>query len=120
MVFQFLPKQESKMKEINQELDYYERFWKRELKGKSPFHGLPDWRENLKKRLDFFKETTKDKILDAGCGEGHFVMTISQLPNVEEVHGVDISKRIISECKKKAKKNKFYSKVKFHIGSVTN
>ncbi len=46
------------MKTKNQETDYYERFWEQEMEEGNIFHGLPDWRENLKKRMKFSNNST--------------------------------------------------------------
>ncbi len=67
------------MKNKYQEMEFYERFWKEETEGDHLFHGLPDWRLSLGKRLTFFKGVLKGKVLDAGCGVGEFVINISKL-----------------------------------------
>lgn len=108
------------MEADNQESEYYERFWKRETEGKNIFHGLPDWRQNLEKREEFFREIIKGKILDAGCGTGHFSINIARSVDVSEVYGIDLSKTAVEGCIKKAKESNLSTKVKFKSGSVTD
>lgn len=108
------------MKTKHQESEYYERFWKREMKGGNIFHGLPDWRENLKKRTNFYEKMIKGKILDAGCGEGDFSLHIAKMANVRQVDGIDLSQTAIKKCVKRAKENNLSNKVKFKTGSIIN
>ena len=51
----------------NPEAEYYEKFWKKDLGKENIFHGLPDWRENLKKRVEFYRKAINGRVLDAGC-----------------------------------------------------
>lgn len=104
----------------NQETEYYEKFWREEMEGENIFHGLPDWRKNLKKRVDFYGKMIDGKILDAGCGEGDFSLHIANIADVKQVNGIDISKTAIEKCIKKARKSNLSDKVKFRTGSITN
>ncbi len=108
------------MKTTSEETEYYERFWKKELEGENIFHGLPDWRESLKKRVGFYKKMIKGRVLDAGCGEGDFSLHIAKMAGVKQVDGIDLSQTIIKSCLKKAKENKLSNKAKFKVGSITN
>jgi len=108
------------MKINNQEAEFYERFWRKEVDGKSIFHGLPDWRENLKKRTNFYEKIIKGKILDAGCGEGDFAIHIAQITDVKQVDGIDLSQTAIDKCIKRAKENSLSKKTKFTTGSITD
>lgn len=108
------------MKIKNQEAEYYEKFWKKDLGKDNIFHGLPDWRENLTKRTVFYKKIIKGRILDAGCGQGDFALHLAEMPEVKQIEGIDLSKTAITRAIKRAKENKLSAKIKFQTGSITD
>lgn len=104
----------------NPEAEYYEKFWKEDLGKENIFHGLPDWRENLKKRVEFYRKAINGRVLDAGCGQGDFALHIAAMANVQQVDGIDLSQIAIKKCIKRAKENRLANKAKFKIGSITS
>lgn len=100
--------------------EYYERFWKKELTGGNIFQGLPDWRNSLKKRVDFYEKMLKGKVLDAGCGEGDFSLHIAKLANVSRIESIDLSQTAITTCLVRAKERDVLNKVNFQVGSVSD
>lgn len=108
------------MKIKDQTAEYYERFWKKDLGEENIFHGLPDWRENLKKRVDFYGKIIKGRILDAGCGQGDFTLHLAKMKNVRQANGIDLSQTAIEESIRRAKKDKLSDKAQFKAGSVTD
>ncbi|MDD5415770.1 MAG: class I SAM-dependent methyltransferase [Candidatus Daviesbacteria bacterium] len=108
------------MKIKNQEAEYYEKFWKEDLGKENIFHGLPDWRENLKKRVEFYGKAINGRVLDAGCGQGDFALHIATMANVRQVDGIDLSQTAIKKCIQRAKENRLSNKAKFKTGSIIN
>lgn len=104
----------------NQESDFYGRFWNKKIEGDNIFHGHPDWRKSLEKRLKYYSSMLKGKILDAGCGEGTFSLNIAKIAEVKEVTGIDLSKTAIKKCTEQAKKSNLSDKAMFRTGSITD
>lgn len=62
------------------------------------------WRRLRMKKFDI---NQKDKVLDLGCGDGLNIVILREM-GVNNIIGVDISKKILEEAKKNNPKNKFY------------
>ena len=124
-----------------QEEDYYGKYWQlksdkskkindelvkgiERLCSSDPiFEELPVWgtiERELQKRVVFFREGIKGKILDAGCGSGEWVFHLANLNEVDKVVGVDISKTAIKGCIKRKKIQKNPVKAQFVVGTLTN
>lgn len=63
-----------------------------------------DWDDNKEILSDMLKHKNSGKILDLGCGEGGFSLSLAD--KGFDVTCVDISKKAISEIKKEARKRK--------------
>jgi 2-polyprenyl-3-methyl-5-hydroxy-6-metoxy-1,4-benzoquinol methylase len=87
--------------------NYYEKYWKKELSGKSQFTP-PEWtKENLDWHLTFFKDYIGKNILDVGSGEGTFLNFIKKNNQKSSVDALEISKLAIEIGHKKHPKINF-------------
>lgn len=68
---------------------------------------LPGLRFTYKEQLDIINEKTNDRILDYGCGTGHFIY--NALQEGTTVDGVEFSSIVIEQLRNKMPKNKFYT-----------
>lgn len=81
--------------------DLYDKYWlKSELRGDDSFK-WPHIQRLLPKK-------EKIKILDFGCGDGVLIKHMKKNNPKSLIYGVDVSRRIIAENKKKIKFAKFY------------
>ena len=98
-----------------EELKYLDvkNLYKKWSKNYDAFPNLATFLEE-KATKDIFKYKNKN-ILDLGCGTGRYAIPLAKKNNVL---GVDFSKEMLREAKKKAKKSKV--KINFKEGDVTN
>lgn len=83
-------------------MEYYERYWKKELEEKGFASKPPEWEEcNLSRIMNLIKPHCFGKVLDIGCGDGFFTSQLNNLDTVKKVTGVDISKTAIQIAEKK-------------------
>jgi len=95
-------------------MEYYERFWKKEVEQSQLFSTLPVWEEKIFTRLkNEIEPYIQGKVLDVGCGDGTFTSGLKKLNGVKEVLGVDISSTAISKAKAQ------YADIEFKAVSVT-
>lgn len=74
--------------------DYYHNVWTLEPSGRFPFlAGLVE---------------EKDKVLDVGCGMGHFTRMVKEEHPLSEVWGTDISDLMIADNRKMCPLNKYF------------
>lgn len=57
----------------------------------------------LQELLSFFGDLNDKKVIDIGCGKGRFIKKLQSLFPKAEFHGIDIFKRMLDFCPKKAK-----------------
>jgi len=94
---------------MGQTKTFYNRYWEdRHIKA-NPFDHRPgEWtEENFLYHFNFFKPYISGRLLDFGCGEGHFLQMISD--QCESCHGVDISIGAIQKASEK------YPKIVFNL-----
>lgn len=81
------------------EKDFYEKYWSGKLPKMKLFGDPPRWEEKwLKLYSNFVAEFSNpnDRLLDYGCGEGHFLSVCK----TDHVWGVDISELAIEKAKR--------------------
>jgi 2-polyprenyl-3-methyl-5-hydroxy-6-metoxy-1,4-benzoquinol methylase len=83
------------------EKDYYERYWKHDLKSGAVFEAPPD--EFNEKNIPILEPYLKGNILDLGCGEGRLVRRLSEYPHVTRTLGIDVSSEAIKLALQKNK-----------------
>lgn len=67
--------------------------------------GLTNGRKFFPKSFEFFKKDEFDVIADIGCGDGEYLSRSIKYFSKADFFASDISKKALSECKKKLKKN---------------
>lgn len=94
-------------------MDYYERYWKRELEGSGVASSPPIWKESqLKHLISIIQPFCRGDVLDVGCGEGTFTSQLGKLNKVRKVIGIDISYEAISCARHK------YPEIDFEVMST--
>jgi len=86
-------------------MDYYERYWKGELNTeKGSQNKPPDWNDDsaFRKIINLSKNLIKGNVLDAGCGDGNFLIRLKKLYPDLTYFGFDISAIAVELAKKNA------------------
>ena len=84
-------------------MEYYERYWKKELEKDGFASSPPKWEMvNFNRIMNLIKPYCHGHVLDIGCGDGTFTLQLNRLNKVEKVIGVDVSNTAIQIAKKKA------------------
>lgn len=96
-------------------LTYYDRYWSDGLK-EAKIAELPPKRNErqILRIVNCFKQYCKGIGLDAGCGDGHLTVYLSNLNTVEKIIGIDISPNVITMAQKA------FPNIEFRVASVTN
>lgn len=71
----------------------------------------------LKKSINSIKKS-KIKILDVACGTGRMLPEVFNTGKKIEYHGLDTSKQMLEELKKKAKKIRKLKEIKIHLSDA--
>ena len=83
-------------------MDYYERYWKRELEEGGVASHPPIWNvSQLKYLISIIQPFCQGDVLDVGCGEGTFTSQLAKLNKVRKVIGIDISSEAVSSARHK-------------------
>ncbi len=94
-------------------MNYYNTYWKKNLKAKSQ-HTPPVWtKTDFLKILDKLNPYLGKKILDMGCGDGQFLHLLDKHIKNLELTGIDISSIAINKAKHD------YPNISFIKSSVT-
>ncbi|MFH1317774.1 MAG: class I SAM-dependent methyltransferase [Candidatus Omnitrophota bacterium] len=81
------------------EHDFYNRYWTGKLPKMLLFGEAPKWEEKeVKRYLDLTDKwlSPNDRIMDYGCGEGHFISRLKS----KYVWGVDVSEKAVERAEK--------------------
>ncbi|KMP10859.1 hypothetical protein UR09_04990 [Candidatus Nitromaritima sp. SCGC AAA799-A02] len=100
------------------EKSYYERYWEKCLGSydKGVAQLPPDWQPgDLERVLSFCRDKVKGRVLDAGCGDGFFAQKLSELTDLQEITGIDVSERAIEIARTKYPNLNFLSGELNHI-----
>lgn len=83
-----------------------EKFWNRVSKLHDKLAKDQAYKKTIKETIQYLKPN--DTVLDYGCATGLYSIELAK--NVKEIHGIDISSKMIEIANKKALKNTFFTK----------
>jgi len=96
-------------------MDYYERYWNKDLGKEGLANVPPNWQAaDLKRIMDVIEPYCQGRVLDLGCGEGTFTHHLQKLSRVKEVVGADISQIAILKARQK------YPRIEFEVIEENN
>src|SRR3989338_141921 len=83
-------------------MDFYERYWSKELEETGYAASPPKWtQEQLTRLTGIIHPFCHGDVLDIGCGDGTFTAQLNMLSEVKKVVGVEVAQRAISCARQK-------------------